>query len=367
MILTSIRQTTPIGIDLGSAMSRAVQLTRAGERWRLTAALSCEADSGGEADRGHLDMGRIGHLASRSCLRGRSACVAVSSPEVHFHLLELPSSALTADIAGGTRSTPLVQNEMERLTGGVLSPAETRHWTLPGAAANSPNAIGVALARPVAETIVYSGERGGLRCDRLTTAPTALVAAACYLGRPPEGHVWGILDVGLRESRLILCAGQMPVLVRRAGSGGRIMTERVAQALGLSTKAAEVHKCDHGIAAPSCREMRDESRRSELPSLIIGALRSELTEIAAEIKRSYEYVLRCFPGRTAGDLILAGSGGMMKNLPAFFSQALGIAVRPASSYLGSSDCRLEIQEGLRAPIEAFAVAIGAALEAADVA
>jgi Tfp pilus assembly PilM family ATPase len=141
------------------------------------------------------------------------------------------------------------------------------------------------------------------------------------------------------------------------------MTQSVAKALGLSAKAAEVHKCEHGIAAPAQREMRDEAHRSELPSLMMGALRGELTEIAAEIKRSYEYVLRCYTGKTAGDLVLTGSGAMMHNLPEFYSQALGISVQRASAYLGGAKCRINVQSGVRAPIEMFAVAIGAALEA----
>jgi Tfp pilus assembly PilM family ATPase len=354
-----MRKTTPIGLDLGQTSSRAAQLTRAGSRWLVTGAVACESE-----DVDYLDLGRIGRLTARSRFRSRMASVALSSPELHFHLLELPAAALAIG-EGGTRASPVVQNEMERLTSGAVSPAETRHWGLPNPGPNSPNAMGVALARPLAERVVLSAEGAGVRCARLTTAPTALVTLAKYLNDWPRERVWGVLDVGLRESRLILCVDGTPVLIRRAGAGGRELTERVAQSLNLSPKAAEVHKCEHGIAAPTGGKMRDEARRSELPSLVIGAVRADLTEVAAEIKRSYEYVLRCYPGKVAGDLVLTGGGALMKNLPAFFSQVLGIRVRAASSYLEEQQCRIQVEPGVRAPVEIFAVALGAALETCD--
>jgi Tfp pilus assembly PilM family ATPase len=207
-----------------------------------------------------------------------------------------------------------------------------------------------------------------------------------------------VLDLGERQTRLVLCLGNVPVLARTAGTGGLAWTERIGRELQISPKAAEVHKREHGIAltgrgvrqsspaaveevsgtpklagpatdpdprldhsprrehaasrdlkgesASSAPEAHASAPRAQLSSLLLGCLRSELTAIAAEVKRSYEYVLSCYqsPGsegkRSPADLILVGGGAAMRNLPEFLRFALGIPVRRASDYLRDEPTRL---------------------------
>ena len=73
-----------------------------------------------------------------------------------------------------------------------------------------------------------------------------------------------------------------------------------------------------------------------MASLILGALRADLNDLASEVKRSYEYVLSCYPGRRAADLVLCGGGSLLHYFPEFLGNALGIPVRRASSYLQDS-------------------------------
>ena len=95
---------------------------------------------------------------------------------------------------------------------------------------------------------------------------------------------------------------------------------------------------------------------------MLGALRPELRELAAEVKRSYEYVLSCYRDRQVCDLVLTGGGALMLNLPELFSDQLGITVKRASDYLESETCRLRYAAGQRHPIEVLATATGLAME-----
>jgi Tfp pilus assembly PilM family ATPase len=153
------------------------------------------------------------------------------------------------------------------------------------------------------------------------------------------------------------------VLVRNAGSGQHVWGERIADALQVSVDAAEVHKRDHGIAMTGrgVRHGSEHTPSRELASILLSALRAELNDLASEIKRSYEYVLGCYPGRRAADLVLVGGGATVKNLPEYLGEALGIPVRRASDYLGKESCRLQHVSGKRFPLEKLACAVGLAI------
>ena len=153
--------------------------------------------------------------------------------------------------------------------------------------------------------------------------------------------MWGLLDVGARQTRLILCASGVPVLVRLAGTGGRAWTASIADSLEISVKSAEIHKRESGLSLPggASAGQHDDRTSHELAGMIGGVLRSNLRELAAEVRRSYEYVLGCYPTRTAADLVLVGGGAALRNLPEFLTESLGIPVRRASTFLGEGTGR----------------------------
>ncbi|MCH9034015.1 MAG: hypothetical protein IID42_05865 [Planctomycetes bacterium] len=95
---------------------------------------------------------------------------------------------------------------------------------------------------------------------------------------------------------------------------------------------------------------------------MLSILRSDLNDMAAEIKRSFEYVLSCYPSLNITDLVLVGGSSAMRNLPEFLMAALGITVRRAATYVGSTSCRLHCDDLQRGQLGALALAIGLAVE-----
>ena len=399
-LLTGNRYRTPIGLDIGDTAIRAVQLRRTGDRYTLAVAAQTESAAGGSSaisdPKDRLSAGVRAALRQAS-FAGRVAVTALNPPEVEFHALDLPAAALRAP---EREARQMVHWEIGRLTRESPDKVETRHWHLPTASGSAPNAIGVSAGREAVAHLVDACGAAGVVCSCVDTCATAL----CRLGRLlrpwPDDVLWGILDVGARQARLLLCFGESPVLIRNTGTGGREWTQRIAEALQLSVGAAEIQKRTHGIAStgrpfpspgvhvpspgvhagrsdppdPPCttpwqgggtggvgaRGTADPVR-NEVGSLLLGALRSDLNDLAAEVKRSYEYVLNCYPGRHAGDLVLVGGAAALRNLPEYLAGALGITVRRASSYLSESDCRLSYGTDGRHPLEAFAAAVGLAI------
>ncbi len=356
------RKRSLIGLDIGACGVRAVQLLRDGNSYAVENA-ACS-----DRQRPANETGFDPRLSSRQiadCLRGASfhgkvLAAALATPDMEFHTLELPAAALNTGEAEGAQ---IARFEIERLMTQQQVPVETRYWQLPKTSIPAPNAIGAGATHETIHRMVEACSQVGWICSEVDTTATALSRLGAHLQDRSKEEIWGILDAGDRQARLVLCLQDTPLLVRVTGVGGRTWTQRIADALQVSFKAAEIHKRDHGIAATGrkTRSATDDGARSELASLILGALRADLNDLAAEVKRSYEYVLSCYPSGKVGDLVLCGGGSQTHNLSEFLGNALGIPVRRASDYLGGPSCRLRPTFVSNASIEVLAVAAGLAI------
>jgi type IV pilus assembly protein PilM len=297
------------------------------------------------------------HMAA---FRGRDVVTALDPPFVEFHAIELPPAVLADEREDATK---VVHWEVGRLLNQPVENVETRHWPLPTKQTPGPNAIGTAARRDVVTQRVNVCNEARLSCAHLDIGAAALSRFGAIINDWRTEEIWGVLDLGFSEARLVLCVEDVPVLVRRAGSGGRAWTDRIAESLQLGAKAAEIYKRDHGIALTGrgVRHASGEPPASELASILLSALHNDLRELASEIKRSYEYVLSCYPGRRAADLILVGGGAAMRGLPEFVGGALGIPVRRAFDYAHTDSCRLQYASGKQSRLEVLALAIGLAI------
>jgi Tfp pilus assembly PilM family ATPase len=353
---------TPIGIDIGETAIRGAQLRRSSEGFIITALAQADRAAGasGRPKSPEAPEQLFSRLLANAGFKGRAVITALNPPEVEFHVLEVPQAALE----GGENADNVIHWEIGRLTSLPADQVETRHWLLPSRAGGAANAIGVSARRDAVMAQLEMCTRGRVRCSCLDTGATALNRFGRLLKPWGDNEIWGLLDLGSRQSRLILCLGQSPILIRHTGEGGHSWTERIAEALQISLSAAEIQKKSHGVAVVGRREGRDgaaSASHDEVAMLLMGALRGELNELAGEIKRSYEYVLSSYPGRRAGDLVLVGGGASMPNLAELLSGTLGITVRSASSYQSDPHCRMRFGAPVRGTLEEFATAIGLAV------
>jgi len=358
--ILSRTRTTPIGLDVGAGGYRAVQLRYARGQHTLEHCLCVDAPAApGTEGAASAAFRRI-----RDDLRGagfqRSAVVTSAlACETEYHLLEIPAGVLTRP---ESEATEAVRWEVARGISGAIDDYEVRHWIAPGSASGGPSAIAVSVRRQPVIEMIDACRGAGLDCRGVEPFATALCQLGCLLRRPDPRTVWGLLDVGLGQCRLVLCVDDMPLLVRTVGAGGQAWTQQIAESLQISAKAAEVQKRDHGIDPPAHGAVTgaDGSRGDEVGALLLGALRSELGQLAAEIKRSYEYVLTFHTQRQAVDLLLVGGGARLKNLPELLTAALGIPVRRASDCLSTPGCSLLCSSLRPGEFDSCALAIGLA-------
>lgn len=361
------RRYSPVGLDVGGAAVRAAQLRYSGGRWRaITLCHWPIARRDGE----RLDAvakNRLAQWLRGIQFHGRRTVIGLSPPDIELHAMELPKveKAQPEELRNAARL------EIERLMSFDSAEAETDLWPVPPSKVARTSAIGVAARKDNIAELMEICQLAGLDCTNVDATPCALAR----FGRVVRGlseaasDVWGVLDLGGRRSRLILCVDCVPVLARSFEYGGEAWTRRLAESLGVTERTAERHKCDHGIA--QVLRQRERGGDTRLGEMIYNVLRSDLDGILEEIERSYQYVLRCYAPRQPGPLLMVGGGAETRNLSALLAGRLGIDVRlpviDDQLLLGEIDCS-SLTVKMRESVHTFAGAIGLALiaEASDV-
>ncbi|HUU84474.1 MAG TPA: hypothetical protein VM243_13320 [Phycisphaerae bacterium] len=372
------RTVTPIGMDVGLTGVRAAQLRQVRGQWSLTRAVHWQLRRADDQQQGVSAVeDRLRRAFRHNEFSGRTLVFGLSQPDVELHALELPEQGSGL---GESQIESAARWEIERLGRFEQGTTETAHWRLPPGRGTRTTAFGVAAPKELLGEIwgLCQTVRGD--CGRIDAAACALSRAGVLLRPPQSDEVWGILDLGARAVRLVLCVDGVPVLARSIEGGGMAWTESVALTLQVSTDSAELHKCDHGIRPPGSIAGAGPVESSEAGSeagplamvgeMVFSALGGELERIAGEIERSYEYVLQCYPGRRAADLILVGGGAALKNLDTWLARRLGIPVTAADAYLERPEARITVAPTLsrsgpaasrRRMVAAYFCAIGLAV------
>ena len=352
---------SPIGLDIGARGARAAQLVREGDSYRVQRIAVVErppVDGAESRDTGEWSRWMRACVQGRG-FRGRSVVTYAANDDCDYHFVELPTAVLNRP---SLEAEQAVRFEVARLLSDPIEDLELRYWPLVPSRVPGPGALAVASRRSFVIDKVSRCHEAGLMCVGVDVHASALSRLGCALTPVRNKSVWGVLDVGCEQSRLILCVDTVPTLVREVGSGGLGWTRSIAESLQISVKAAEVQKREHGIATGASRGAPSDAARDEIARMVFGAIRSELNEIASEVKRSYEYVLSLHPEREPGALIMIGGGALLHGLPEFLSDALGIAARRASDCVGQQGCRLQGDSGVAEKIEVAALALGLAIE-----
>ncbi len=351
---------TPVGLDIGARGLRAAQLSPAKGGWTVVAASACErtgVPDGTDVLQPSAQLVRM--VTSLERFRGREVVAVMSSPDLDYFSLELPKGVVDSESAQLER---VVCAEVSRLMRGEDKEPVTRYWRSPAGKPPSPNVVGIGASPVAVRTLLTTMDEARLICSVVEPAALALARFGSVLCRPGEDELWGVLDLGEREARLVVCLGRVPVLVRAVGGGVGDWTRSVAATLDVGEKSAEVHLREHGVAAVGGRESGEQrTSRGSLAGLMMGGLRSSLRSTTAEAERSVAYMRQCYPGRDLRGLIAVGRGSLIPNVVEYFSHSLGIEVMRASACLRGDRCELTYSSGHGQPLELVGLAIGTAL------
>ncbi len=355
-----------IGLDIAQCGVRAVQCRRSGDVYSIVAsAILDDEQTGDEATKSSAEIAqRIRSCTQLSAFGGRSVAIALSPPDIEFMPVELPAAVLQGSAKDARQ---ILRFEVDRLTTFTDKELEVDFWPLPRSPLSKPNTMAAATMSETVLERVRGCEEASLSCACLDAAAAALARMGSQLHAMGDADVWAILDLGYHTDRLIVCVDATPILIRNVGKGGHHLTTCIAESLQISLKTAEIQKRDHGLAAPNQNpdSANPVDPTDEVAALILQAVRPELNEMASEIKRSYEYVLSCYPSRRARDLILVGGGADMRHLDRLMASLLGIAVRRAQSYLDEPTCNIRVNAQMKDDFDRLALATGLSMEPSE--
>lgn len=341
MLTLARQQLSGVCFDVGGGGLRACQARRRGTSVALCDVMQIEAP--GAAEAGLLDSARLARTLAQGRFRGRNVTLVLSPPVVSFLPLTLPTALLTQS---PDRLEAAIKWEVSRGLRESVEAIEVRWWKIPHAGSQQPNFMVVALPSLVARACDEQLQREGLSLARITVSPCALARAARALSPSMDGEIWGILDIGLRQSTLTMVVEHTPVYVRSLPVGGPAWTRMIADALGVSPEMAETLKRRYGVS-PGERGLRAGGgiaglSDDELPRILFSVLRPSLETLVQEVLDSFAYVFRTTPDGGASRLWLAGGGAALSGLSEYLGLSCGSTVSPLACGEGSpSPCGLK--------------------------
>lgn len=346
---------SPIGLDIGTYGIRAAQVEYKNQQYNVTNTFSMNRPATQTSNVSTLHE-RINTCIRRGEFHGRHVITTPIDGSLEYYPLDLPENIFGQQPENINQA---IRWELGRIMNGTPDDMSTAYWKLPASKTFHHNAIGVAIQSNQINRTLDQCSMANLACSCIDTPMTALCRLGCALNQWKDNDIWGMLDVGADQCRLIICVDDTPVLVRTAGSGSKVWTQRIAESLSLGEKSAEIHKIEHGIANVSSPDT--STLENELSTIFLGLLKSDLNEIATEIKKSYEYILGCYPSRKAAELILVGGGCELIHLPEYLNSVLGISVQRASQYLTLEGCSIHLHSDMNCSLNVMGLAIGLTL------
>lgn len=333
MVALRIRKTTTlIGVDFGTCSLRAIQLRRRGNHWHVHHWVNLETEPNSAEPPPPHSAKDLQLAFGPGTFSGQRIALALSPPDVNYHLLDVPNAVLKQPPA---QLRTALQIELDRQMPWPMTESEVAAWSLKPEATGKAPAMIVAAHRDTLESrLALLGEQR-LECEHADIIPNAMIrlqqAQQTATGHESSKVLWGILDLGFQSCRLYLIHADRPVYARIIRTGGREWTETLAKTLHVNFAIAERYKRVYGIQATDrgLRSMLSGLTRvteDELPSVLYGIMRPIIDEMAREIERSYRFAMGQWAGVQAGPLYLVGGGSRLRGLVDVLSARLGVPV-----------------------------------------
>ncbi len=320
-----------VGVELSPVSVQVAHLVRSGTRIvRFDAAdrplRATDARSAGQ---------RVAHQAGlrdvvqKLGLRGKPAAATLQGSEIHVRRLSLP-------ILRQPEILPALALECRKHVSFPIEDAEIRYEILNRAAATTATGlqllVAVAHRRAVEETR-EAMEAAGLHPVALTVRPVGLRALLRSVKRTQSDEVVAYLELGERQSQIIVFRGDEIRFTREFEIGSATLTDALRSivvpgqgTIDLTEKEAEQLKRTSGIPYGD----EESGAAGSIPlSAVSVMLRPVLERLARELLNSFDYCNEQFLGEAVTRVVVHGEGSQLRNLPAYLSGILELPVEAA--------------------------------------
>jgi hypothetical protein len=329
---------SPIGLDIGAAEIRAVQLCRRpdGDAALCTAVFPRLTEPGPSRALEAKEAAWIAGVLQRRGFVGNRVSVFAPHGSCSAQIVDLP------DRESGAPAEVIARAEIARNRRCAPDRFELATWYLPQRGRGE-RGLAVACERAELEGLLDALEAGGLVPVGVDLEETAL-ARACLpdLAAEPDS-IHAMLRIGWNATLGVLTLGPTVVYTRRFEIGVGATLARVRRSAGVSWNDA-------------CRVIESDDAASERPDAFETHARSLWGSLAEqlghEIDTAVTYVTHAYRTAPIGRVLLAGYGAARPELFAGLDAALGMpvhAANPRYSETAGSDtrnARLAVAAGL---------------------
>ncbi len=346
---------SPIGIDIGTADIKLVQLVREKGTW-VPFALGLQLWSARSTDDVQFDDCFTAALRAAfegGGFKGKRAIVSAPACLVDIWPVKVPLSE-------GVDVASFVQSEIAERRGQLTSDFVVDYWIGGDTVEHGESKIeayAVSASHEKVVSMVRAVEKAGICCTRVEVAATSL--AHCVELADEEPLL--LLDIGDRSSMLMAMDSVGITFCREIKWGGHHVTSRLKTALDIDMETAAQIKEEWGIRPISDASGADSSSAHPRQQVINDSIEQEIRVLALEIGRSLAYRARSSGGGDSKELALVGGGARLRGLDRFLKDALKLTVKSAPIIFREGLSRKTEDDGLNGGAEQFAIATGTAM------
>jgi type IV pilus assembly protein PilM len=320
-----------VGVDLGQHTLHLAHLLRRGRKVLRYDAVERKLGAGESRPAAHRFalQSALREVVSHLGLKGKPAAAAFEGNELSLRRLSLPFMRRSEIL-------PALALECRKHVPFPIEDAEIRYEILNAAEASAETGLQLLVAvapRQAVEDAKGVLEHAGLRPVAITVRSIGMRALLQALGRTETQEVVAYLELGARQSQIVVLKGDEVRFVREFAIGSTTLTEALRTivvpgqgTIELSEEEAEDLRETWGV--PYGDEEADATGPIPLSAVSV-MLRPVLERLVRELLNSFDYCNEQFLGEAVTRVVLLGEGSRVRNLPAYLAGILEIPVEPA--------------------------------------
>lgn len=349
------RQTTVLGIDIGTSAVKLVELSRSESGYRVESYVIVPLSQDADVDKNSAESGVIANAVKIALKQSRSktrqACVAVASSSVITKVISMPSLLSEDEMeeqiwAEADQYVPYPLDKVN-LDFEVLGETENENE------AESVDVLLVACLRENVEHRAEILESAGLKALRVDVDAFAMENAVSLLVdpllAPIENHAIAVVDMGATTTTLnVLHEGRM-VYTREQAFGGKQLTEEIHRHYGLSYEEADFAK-----------------KQGSLPdNYAVAVLNPFKKAMVQHIRRLLQFFTSSDANREVDSIVFTGGCSSIAGLETLLKQHLGLPVLLANPFINMTLSDKANPQRLANDASAMMIACGLALRGFD--
>jgi type IV pilus assembly protein PilM len=353
---------TLVGLDIGSANLKAVQVDAHRDGFRVVRAAQQKTPPGAIRDGIITDRQGVAD-AVRQMLRAANisatgAVMSVAGPTVIVRQVQMPTMAEAV-------LKKSIRFEAGRFISSNVDDSALA-FEIQGPVEDDPgqmNVMLVAAPREMVDSRVETVERAGLEAVSIDLESFALVRSLveCNWSRYNDGTMRALVDIGASHTEVTIVVGTQFQLTRSLPIAGDTFTDALKNQLRVDAVEAERRKAELDLTV--LIQGSDDPAAYEAPR----ALQNILDELLREIRRSINYYQSQLPegaqAQPLSEIVLAGGSAQMVGMAPYMTARLGTEVRVGDPFENPAiDAAPEAQAWLQEQAPRLGIGLGLAVK-----